>query len=59
MPLLALVLAALLVACAPEDRLGTALNDSPRCEVSSNASGCRASLPRPDDNWRTSGFGGY
>jgi len=60
MPLVVLALLALLVAaCGPEDRQSAALNDSPRCEVRPNAGGCRASVPRPDDGWRTSGFGGY
>jgi hypothetical protein len=56
---LAFLLVALTAACTPEDRQSAAANDSPRCEVTPGAGGCRGDLPRPDDNWRTSGYGGY
>ena len=60
MPLIALMLVALLAACAPEDRQSAAAGDSPRCEFSRTAGGCGAvDRPRADDGWRTSGFGGY
>ncbi len=62
MRLLALSLVVLLAACSAEDRQ-VASGDSPRCEVRPGAPGCgtrdRVERPRPDDNWRTSGFGGY
>lgn len=59
MPLLVLALAALLAACNSANPQHAQPNDSARCELSPGAGGCRASVPRPDDNWRTSGFGGY
>ncbi len=61
MRLIAIALACtLLAACAAENRQTAAAGDSRRCELSPGAGGCRlADRPRPDDGWRTSGFGGY
>ena len=58
-PLLVIALAALAAACAPQNPQRAAAGDSARCEVSAAAPGCRSELQRPDDNWRTTGFGGY
>jgi hypothetical protein len=60
MRLLVIALAALLAACTGESSQRASAGDSPRCELSPGAGGCRtADRPRPDENWRTSGFGGY
>ena len=60
MRLAVIALAALLAACSSDNSQRAAAGDSPRCEISPGAGGCRvADRPRPDDNWRTSGFGGY
>ena len=50
---------ALLASCGAEDSRYGSANDSPRCEAFPGAGGCRAERPRPDDNWRVTGFAGY